>query len=1485
MVGTLLRNPEVQTMVSKSVAAYLTRQMDMEVRIGEVNINVYGTFFIGDFEILDGHHHKMITVDRLEIRLGKINRRSKIVDLNSVKLTGVNFALRKYSGDDLANLGYFLQNFKSKRSADTIQKQQKSIPWIIACKSLEFRNMHFVNENQERKKEGLGIDFNDIELFDMDLLMSNLKVEGDTISVRINSLAFIEKSGFEVKDFSGIARFCPTGISVDNLLAHTNNSILDLDFNFSYDDLTAFNDFVNKVHTDASFRETSLELSDIGYFAPVMFSMTDLIKFSGDFSGYVSNFRGRNFDLLFGKNTHFAGSLRLNGLPDITETFIHADFRKLNTSASDINNFALPSGAGPIQLPDILHKMGVISIKGKFTGFYNDFVSNAEFVTELGSLKTDIILKAAEDEDARKLTYSGKLLGRELDIGKLFSRESTLGKTNFSVEVDGAGIDIQNLEIEMVGAVNSLNINGYNYRNIQVDGQLVRKVFNGILGINDKYLDLDFMGLIDFNETMPIFNFRSRIRNADLFNLKITHNDSVSVFSTDMKIDFAGVDIDNLEGSIILSNTSYLKGEQLLAMDTLSIKIFEDSLKVKHINVESDFVDAYFEGDFSISHLGVSVNQFIRNYSDALAGNYPADRDKFYDQDINFQINLKSPQQLTTLFVPNLNIAPGTYFEGEFCTDKDRFFLNGTSSLIDYSNIKIRDWRLNVSSDQDSFNLYTFGHKVFLSEPNENDTLGIGIDSLSIHAAISSDTIRYHILWNDVSNKQLNTGDFAGFIALESLDAISLKFTDVSMVVDSSEWVVHPDNLVVADTSGIFFRDLMFFNDNSQFSVNGGISKNSADTLKLIFDDLNISHLDQLIISQKVDLNGVLNGEASFVNLYEIPNFLVNIELKDLQFNGQDFGILRVKTTWNEDQGFLGVDLDILNEGNIGISETLNIDGRYFPTSELQNFDLNVQLNNLNTHIFNPFISEFVDIDEESLASGNLEVTGSYAKPVIKGKVNLMRTQFLIKYLNVLYSAGGSLELGENFISINQLLLHDTRGSSASCTGNIYHDYFRKFNLDIVINQENIRALNTTSRDNELFYGTAIVSGQVDIDGPLDDINMNISARTEDGTRIMIPISSSVSVSENDFIIFINNTDSTQKEKEEESYKVDMKGLTINFDFQVTSAADIQLFLPYDMGNIKANGEGEIRMGINPRGDFTINGDYIIGEGEFLFTLEKLFKRKFKIKSGSKISWTGSPYNATVDITAMYPVKTTLAGMPLQTDSTSLYNTRVNVECIVTLRNDLFNPDMKFAIDFANVAEDVKQIIYAALDTSDQSAMSQQMISLLVLGNFSYSSGTPNIGVTGFKLLSNQLSDWLSKISKDIDIGVSYQPGTKLTDDELEVALRTQLFNDRLLIDGNFGVRGTNKVEDASNVLGDINVEYKITKDGRFRVKAFNRTNDISFLEDNAPYTQGVGVFYRKEFEKFGDLFKSGKREKKNKGRRDKLQSTVTNDAAVREDE
>jgi hypothetical protein len=121
-------------------------------------------------------------------------------------------------------------------------------------------------------------------------------------------------------------------------------------------------------------------------------------------------------------------------------------------------------------------------------------------------------------------------------------------------------------------------------------------------------------------------------------------------------------------------------------------------------------------------------------------------------------------------------------------------------------------------------------------------------------------------------------------------------------------------------------------------------------------------------------------------------------------------------------------------------------------------------------------------------------------------------------------------------------------------------------------------------------------------------------------------------------------------------------------------------------------------------------------------------------------------------------------------------------------------------------------------------------------------------------MLSNQLSNMLSKISNDFDVGVNYRPGDAITKDELEVALSTQLFNDKLSVEGNIGNNANS--QNANSLVGDVNIDYKLTEDGKVRLKAFNKSNDNSQTAINGAYTQGVGIFYREEFNTIGELYK-----------------------------
>jgi hypothetical protein len=301
------------------------------------------------------------------------------------------------------------------------------------------------------------------------------------------------------------------------------------------------------------------------------------------------------------------------------------------------------------------------------------------------------------------------------------------------------------------------------------------------------------------------------------------------------------------------------------------------------------------------------------------------------------------------------------------------------------------------------------------------------------------------------------------------------------------------------------------------------------------------------------------------------------------------------------------------------------------------------------------------------------------------------------------------------------------------------------------------------------------------------------------------------------------------------------------------------------MGNLEATGNGNIKLGVNSTGDFSLLGDYIVRAGQFNFMFENLVRRRFELMQGGRISWTGDPYDADIDIRGLYRLKTSISTLGPGIDSTM--RSRVNVEAVIHLTEQLFNPTIRFSIRLPNVDTETRQMVFSVLDTTNDAMMTQQMLSLLVLGSFSYTGGeTASLGASSISMISSQLSNWLSQISRDFDIGVHYKPGDRISNEELEVALSTQLFNDRVSIDGNFGVIGNrHSTQNASNIVGDVDISVLLTSDGRLRLKAFNHSNTSMWFSSRAydnfvPYTQGIGLSYRQEFDNFGDLLRRRKK-------------------------
>jgi len=438
--------------------------------------------------------------------------------------------------------------------------------------------------------------------------------------------------------------------------------------------------------------------------------------------------------------------------------------------------------------------------------------------------------------------------------------------------------------------------------------------------------------------------------------------------------------------------------------------------------------------------------------------------------------------------------------------------------------------------------------------------------------------------------------------------------------------------------------------------------------------------------------------------------------------------------------------------------------------------------------------------------------------------------------------------------------------------GWINHDHLKDISFDLTLQCKDFLAFNIPAEKAQGFYGTAITDGTVKISGPANNIVMDIESVTKKGTVIEVPLSGSTSV-ENNFVVFVQKEKvaDTVEERFERKFMKNENEFTMNLDATVNPEALVNIYLPQNMGSINARGIGDINIGLDSK-DFTLRGDYYITSGAFNFRLE-MVKRVFTLRRGGTLRWNGDPTDADIDIVGVYRTKSSLTSLGTALVDSSAMTNNINVDCIIRLSDKLMNPTITFGIELPNALEDTRNLVYSVIDTTNQAVMAQQVFSLMVLGSFSYTAGSniSRFGTTaGYSMITNQLSNWLSQISKDFDIGINYTPNDKLTNEELEVALSTQLFDDRLIVEGNFGViRGNrNDVNNANNIVGDVDLTFRLTK--RLSLKAYNHTNIKNnyyyySIENYSDFTQGVGISYSQSFDSLREVFNIHRKNKKKK--------------------
>ncbi|MGC9342982.1 MAG: translocation/assembly module TamB domain-containing protein, partial [Bacteroidales bacterium] len=987
-------------------------------------------------------------------------------------------------------------------------------------------------------------------------------------------------------------------------------------------------------------------------------------------------------------------------------------------------------------------------------------------------------------------------------------------------------------------------------------------IFDGSMKISDPNIQMEFLGKVDFSSEQPDFDFTANVSRLRPYYLNLNTTDPSYFASFLLKSKFSGIHPDSINGNINLVNSFFQRsGEQIQIFDfSMNAENSGDSSSLK---IRSDVMDADVTGYYQFSTIAKSFKNLAIHYIPSLSIDEVTHNPDFEDKNnFEFSFEFKKVEKIVRFFTRDYVLSDSTYISGKYNPREYSTVLTAEIPRVGFRDNYWTDLYILAESDSIETEFNAVSSNLHLN--NE-----MSLDNMTLTGSVFQDSLLSTLTW-DSNQKPVYKGQFnisAGFA--ENLSSGNQKITIHTLpsyiIFNDTLWNVSP-SVISVDSSSIKIDSFNISNQNQEFLVDGEVSKLSGTGLNLYFNELDLATLNVFTKRMKLQLAGNMTGQASLINAYENPLFLSDLKMNELFVNGQGFGDGELRAKWDN----ASRKIHILASGVKGEAEIFRVEGDYFPSSKDLSFD--IDFDKIRLSAFEPFAEKLVS-DIKGLGSGELNLEGTASQPLLTGEVNFFKASMIVNYLQTRYSFTDKLSIQNNRLLLDEFKLTDELGNNAIANGSVTSQYFKDFNLNINITTPDFLFLNTTESDNEVFYGKVIASGIVRVNGPPDNLYMDINASSGKNTLFYLPLYGAEEVNENDFIRFVNSSGKKTEDKSSESnYEVNLKGLSLNFNLEVTPDAEVQLIFDPKVGDIlSGRGNGDLNITINSLGKFEIFGEMKIEEGDYLFTLQNLINKKLEVQPGGTITFNGDPTNANINLRAIYKLRTsvyTLAPEPMYGDRD--LKKRIPVECHIIMSGRLLEPTINTDIVLPTADQQIKNIVNAAINSEEERL--KQFISLLVINNFmsmdpgdsflasSGSSSTASVaGVATSELLSNQLSHWLSQISRDFDIGLNYRPGDEITTDEVEVALSTQILDDRVTIQGNLGVGGqttqTSSSTNTNNIVGDFDIDFKITENGKLHLKAFNRSNE-DLLFQTSPYTQGVGVFYREDFNTFGELFR-----------------------------
>jgi hypothetical protein len=1426
----------VQTSAFKNYAvdkatAYLSKELKAEVSIGSIDIRYLDRINVNNVLLRDQQKDTMIFVSELKANYRLFSFSSEKYTLDKVLLNNADVRIGIPEGSKELNLQFLVDYF-----TPDVPNPEAVAPVLQFNKvTLINGKFNYFNRNLPKPSER---DFNEnnFEFRAINGDLQDFTIIEDSLTFTIKDLSSTEKSGLKITHFEANSIISRSLMQFENLQLTTPKSRLQNKLLFKYTSYNDFSDFFNAIWIDANLQNSKIHLQDIAFFSDILKKYNEEILASGKVTGYTKDLKIENGQISIGQHTTFAGDAQVKNIPYTDNLNIQFTNGQVSTIAKKFSAFI------DWNAPEEFLRLDKIKYNGSFNGGLQKFVNKGLIETSLGNCDVDLELNLTNE------SYEAVLVSDNLNLGKMLA-VNHLGTTAFDLAINGQGLNLQKLKSGIKGNIAFVEYNDYRYTDIAVNGAVIQGIFDGLFTIEDENYNFSFTGNVDATQEEPSLKIETDVQKINLKTLGIDTKDALISFKGGL--DFSGSNIDNTIGTINLTDVALIREGRNINLGKINLTA-EGNIQNRELTLNSDVANLKVYGSYTSKDFPSIFDQLLHGIN---PDSFPLPKDSITAESITVAGTLFGYHPVVQNYLPDIAFDSLSTFtsynqiDGKLTSTNKLHHPKLSSLNTEKITLKITNGGLGTPYNI-SVNTTGLNQKDSILF-NEFNALGY-VENSIVYFEINSkkDTILNIAL----NGRYTYTNDSS----LVYLDESKLNIFGKKWELNQSDF----PNLIYANgVTDVRYLDLR---SNQEILFVDASIGNESDKLNIILSNFTVNNLKPFLAGYNLDLDGLANGYIDVSNREGYPIIEGDLVIDNLQLNKDTLGnlVLYSKSIPN----ILEVALNGRIEG--GLLNAMQIDGNINFENEASPLDLQLTTERSNIRPFEKYLVGLAS-NIQGFSTTKIDITGPLSAPKLKGTMQLEELNFVVDYLQTAYTGNALVDISYNAFSLREAKLVDRFKKEAVVSGNVKHTNFGDYQFDLAIKDLNsFEIMNTTRNDNELFYGSAYVDGNMKIKGPLDDILLQINAKSRKGTKIAIPLDYFETSGNLSYVTFVDlNQDVNAKEKTFEA----ADGVRMDFNFEITNDAKIELIFDELLGDkIDAAGHGNLRMEINTFGDFNMYGGITIDEGTYNFTAFDLINKYFVVAPGGTLFWDGNPYNATIDIDASkreYTVpKILLQGVVTDEAELEKYNEAIPVDCYLQLEGMLVNPEVSFDIAFPT-QNAITTTGNTSLNTvierikADQEELNRQVFALLVLGSFvptsfasgagDYTAGTGlvNTGVNSLSdFASSQLNNLVSQLDSRWQVGFDYQQGIDEADrTELILSLKRKFFNDRLEL-----AYSVDAAANADERPFDLSIQYNLNPDGNLKVRGFTKNaNDPTLGSVNLVSTTGFGLFYRYQFDKF----------------------------------